>query len=71
MNSSNIKLQLFDTNGSEGAARGDALGSKFYDNEKDAFTTLEMISETTPDSQGKDKYLKEYHNWKKFLNKIN
>ena len=71
VNSSNIKLQLFDTNGSEGAARGAALGSKFYDNEKDAFTTLEMISETTPDSQGKDKYLKEYHNWKKFLNKIN
>ena len=71
VNSSNIKLQLFDTNGAEGAARGAALGSKFFDNEKDAFNSLEMISETTPDLQIKDKYLKEYHNWKKFLNKIN
>ena len=71
VNSSNIKLQLFDTNGAEGAARGAALGCKFFDNEKDAFNSLEMISETTPDLQSKDKYLKEYHNWKKFLNKIN
>ena len=71
VNSSNIKLQLFDTNGAEGAARGAALGSKFFDNEKDAFNSLEMISETTPDIYKKDKLLKEYHNWKKFLNKIN
>ena len=55
----------------EGAARGAALGSKFFDNEKDAFNSLEMISETTPDIYKKDKLLKEYHNWKKFLNKIN
>ena len=71
VNSSNIKLQLFDTNGAEGAARGAALGSKFFDNEKDAFNSLEMISETAPDLQIKDKYLREYHKWKKFLNKIN
>ena len=69
VNSSNVKLQLYDTNGSEGAARGAALGSGFYNSEKDAFSKLNMIKEIHPVN---DKFYKgEYESWKNFLNKLN
>ncbi len=69
VNSSNVKLQLYDTNGSEGAARGAALGSGFYNSEKDAFSKLNMIKEIHPVD---DKFYKgEYESWKNFLNKLN
>ena len=69
VNSANVKLQLYDTNGSEGAARGAALGSGFYNTEKDAFSKLKMIKEIHP-IKGED-HLREYVNWKNFLNKLN
>ena len=67
--SSNLKLQIYDTNGSEGAARGAALGYGFYKNEKEAFEQLKMISEVNPTK--KDFYNEEYTNWKEILNKLN
>ena len=69
VNSANVKLQLYDTNGSEGAARGAALGSGFYNTEKDAFSKLKMIKEIHP-IKGEDN-MSEYVNWKNFLNKLN
>ena len=69
VNSSNVKLQLYDTNGSEGAARGAALGSGFYNTEKEAFSKLKMIKEIHP-IKGED-HMHEYVNWKNFLNKLN
>ena len=69
VNSANVKLQLYDTNGSEGAARGAALGSGFYNTEKDAFSKLKMIKEIHP-IKGED-HMREYVNWKNFLNKLN
>ena len=69
VNSANVKLQLYDTNGSEGAARGAALGSGFYNTEKDAFSKLKMIKEIHP-IKGED-HMHEYVNWKNFLNKLN
>ena len=69
VNSSNVKLQLYDTNGSEGAARGAALGSGFYNTEKEAFSKLKMIKEIHP-IKGED-HMRDYVNWKNFLNKLN
>ena len=69
VSSAQVKLQLFDTNGSEGAARGAALGQGYYNDEKDAFSQLKMISEIDP--TGEKFYKEEYRNWKKFLNKLN
>ena len=69
VNSANVKLQLYDTNGSEGAARGAALGSGFYNTEKEAFSKLKMIKEIHP-IKGDD-HMRDYVNWKNFLNKLN
>tara|TARA_B100000401_G_C52810518_1_gene723532 strand:+ start:1004 stop:2479 length:1476 start_codon:yes stop_codon:yes gene_type:complete len=69
VSSSKVKLQLYDTNGSEGAARGAALGYGFYKDEKEAFQKLKMISEINPSKE--DFYTEEYRNWKNILNKLN
>ena len=69
VSSSKVKLQLYDTNGSEGAARGAALGYGFYKDEKEAFQKLKMISEINPSKE--DFYGEEYRNWKNILNKLN
>ena len=69
INSSNVKLQMFDTNGAEGAARGAALGLGFYKSPHEAFKSLNIISEEKPN--GKNDYIKRYKDWKDFLNKLN
>ena len=69
INSSNVKLQMFDTNGAEGAARGAALGLGFYKTPKEAFKSLNIISEEKPN--GKNDYIEKFKDWKDFLNKLN
>ena len=69
INSSNVKLQMFDTNGAEGAARGAALGLGFYKSPHEAFKSLNIISEEKPN--GKNDYIERYKDWKDFLNKLN
>ena len=48
VNTSGIELEIYDTNGSEGAARAAALGMEYYANEKDAFKNLKLISKLKP-----------------------
>ena len=69
VNSANVKLQMFDTNGAEGAARGAALGSGHYKDAKEAFGSLKLISEEIPN--GDNTYYDRYLDWKIFLNKLN
>ncbi|MAS39401.1 MAG: carbohydrate kinase [Flammeovirgaceae bacterium] len=69
INSANVKLQMFDTNGAEGAARGAALGSGYYEDATEAFGSLKIISEEIPN--GQNTYLDRYKDWKNFLNKLN
>ena len=69
INSSNVKLQMFDTNGAEGAARGAALGLGFYKTPYEAFESLNIILEEKPN--GKNDYIDRYKDWKDFLNKLN
>lgn len=54
-------IELYNTDGSEGAARGAGLGSGFYATEAEAFSKLKKLDEISV--SGNDKYEKAYQNW--------
>ena len=47
------RIELFDTDGSLGAARGAALGAGLYKSPQEAFSTLEKLEVIEPESTWK------------------
>ncbi len=63
----NIPIELYDTNGALGAARGAAIGTGFYATYEQAFEGLEMLKKYEPEQNS---HIHEvYENWKKILDK--
>lgn len=58
------RIELFDTDGSLGAARGAALGAGIYKNVDEAFATLERLDVIEPAASWKDALEEAYANWK-------
>ncbi|MGM9761979.1 MAG: xylulokinase [Candidatus Cryptobacteroides sp.] len=58
------RIELFDTDGSLGAARGAALGAGIYKNADEAFATLERLDVIEPAASWKDALEEAYANWK-------
>ncbi|HUX93660.1 MAG TPA: FGGY family carbohydrate kinase [Ignavibacteriaceae bacterium] len=56
-------IQLYNTDGSLGAARAAAYGAGFYASFNEAFKGLECLMTVEPDIQNKDQYLSTYNNW--------
>lgn len=61
------KLEVYDTDGSAGAARGAALGSGYYNSPKEAFENLTLINTIEPDSKLTETYKQLYQQWKERL----
>ena len=66
---SGATIELYDTDGSVGAARGAGIGSGYYASAKEAFAGLQKLETVTPDSSKKAQYEGAYQNWKNQLNK--
>lgn len=66
-NVTGAKLEVYDTDGSAGAARGAALGSGYYNSPKEAFENLKLINTIEPDSKLTEKYKQLYQQWKERL----
>ncbi|MBR1575901.1 MAG: carbohydrate kinase [Bacteroidales bacterium] len=62
-------IQLYDTDGSLGAARGGALGAGFYASPAEAFATLACVGEVHPRAEWKAPLDAAYENWKEKLTK--
>jgi xylulokinase len=62
-------IELYDTDGSQGAARGAGIGSKCYSGNEDAFRSLTKIKEIEPNITKHDQYLDAYHTWQSELDK--
>lgn len=62
-----IKIELFDTDGSLGAARGAALGAGIYHTPEEAFATLTKLDTVEPKPEWKDALEQSYQAWKKEL----
>ena len=60
-------VELYNTDGSQGAARGAGVGAGVYKDFAEAFTGLKKIKTIAPDASLKDQYLEAYANWHKVL----
>ncbi|UJP65062.1 xylulokinase [Mongoliitalea daihaiensis] len=67
VNMNQVSLELYDTDGSQGAARGAGIGLGFYSNPEDAFQSLEKISSLEPQAFLADAYQEVYETWKNRL----
>ena len=65
---SGATIELYNTDGSIGAARGAGVGSGYYSSVKEAFSNLKKIETTEPCNKNKDAYENAYSNW---LNRLN
>lgn len=63
-------IELFNTDGSVGAARGAGYGAGIYKSLEEAFSNLKMVEVTEPDTKNEQAYIDAYNNWKEYLDKI-
>lgn len=67
---SGATIELYDTDGSVGAAKAAGIGAGIYKDNKEAFSTLEKLQVIAPDDKNRDAYINAYENWKEQLGKI-
>lgn len=68
-NTTGAQLELYNTDGAQGAARGAGVGKKVYHSMEEAFAGLRCIGTFGPTAQKQEAYLAAYTNWKSHLNK--
>ncbi|MCC8114434.1 MAG: carbohydrate kinase [Bacteroidales bacterium] len=64
---SGATIQLVDTDGAVGAAKGAGMGAGIYKDNNEAFGTLKVIEEIHP-AADRTPYLEAYARWKRYLN---
>lgn len=60
-------VELYNTDGSQGAARGAGIGAGVYSNFEEAFRGLKTVEITEPDPSKKSAYQEAYCRWKSLL----
>jgi xylulokinase len=63
-------IELYDTDGSVGAAKGAGMGAGIYKDNNEAFATLEKLAVIEPDVKHRTEYDEAYARWKTNLEKI-
>ena len=66
---SGATIELYETDGSVGAAKGAGIGCGLYKDSNEAFATLKRLAVITPDEQKRNEYLSAYAMWKETLEK--
>ena len=66
---SGATIELYDTDGSVGAAKGAGIGAGIYKDHDEAFATLEKLQVIEPDEVHRKEYLHAYAEWKEQLMK--
>ena len=64
---SGATIELFETDGSVGAAKGAGIGAHIYKDHDEAFATLERLQVIEPEAANRDAYLAAYNHWKEIL----
>jgi xylulokinase len=65
-----VNLELYNTDGAQGAARGAGIGSGIFENESQAFHGLELLETLEPNQNFFDNYEEIYNQWLTKLNHI-
>lgn len=68
---SDAVIELFDTDGSVGAARGAGIGAGIYKSPREAFASLKRLQVVEPDQKNTPQYLEAYNQWKEIANQYN
>ncbi len=68
-NVSGCRLELYNTDGAVGAARGAGVGSKIFSSYAESFTGMHIVKEYQPESSLQHAYGEAYANWKVQLEK--
>jgi xylulokinase len=64
---SGAEIELFDTDGAQGAARGAGMGINYYKNPSEAFSGLKLLEKIYPDEDLNKRYIEIYKRWLKIL----
>jgi xylulokinase len=67
---SGATIELYNTDGSQGAAKGAGLGAGIYKTSKEAFSGLKKLSTIEPDKSRTSAYADAYSKWSTMLKKI-
>lgn len=67
---SGATIELYETDGSAGAAKGAGIGSGIYKNHDEAFATLKKLAVIEPHENARSAYLDAYASWKEELEKL-
>ncbi len=67
---SGATIELYETDGSVGAAKGAGMGCGIYKDNDEAFSTLKKLAVIAPDEKNRPAYLAAYAAWKEQLEKI-
>ncbi len=66
-NLSDTTIELYNTDGAEGAAKGAAIGYGFYKDFSEAFRNLKVVKTINPENK-KQEYIDAYDKWESILN---
>ncbi len=66
---SGATIELFNTDGAAGAAKGAGMGARMYASNDEAFGSLEKLSVIEPESDKMTQYREAYQRWKELINK--
>ena len=64
-----VQIELYDTDGALGAARGAAVGAGFYTSFKEAFVDLKVLEKVEPDLKNASPLQEAYDKWENILTK--
>ena len=60
-------IELYDTDGAAGAAKGAGIGAGIYKDNKEAFASLEKLAVIEPETGLSAQYQEAYNKWKKYI----
>ena len=63
VNATGTSLELYNTDGAQGAARGAGVGAGLYAGPDEAFEGLRIIDQLEPDPVKQEQYQEAYHHW--------
>lgn len=66
---SGASIELYETDGSVGAAKGAGIGAGIYKDSDEAFSSLKRLQVIEPNLKQREEYLEAYNHWKEILEK--
>ena len=66
-NVSGATIELYETDGSVGAAKGAGIGAGIYKDHDEAFSTLKRLAVIAPEESKHEEYIEAYREWKDIL----